>query len=620
MSNSMYPFTSAYFGNERVESPGQAFLGGFGAGQQVNQRAQQMDAQQQLMKMRQLEEQRTSAMEPLRMRAAQQAVDFAAQNQPLNFERLQLANQQTRQAMANTAEGRAAAAALQRYILQGGTGAPPTAAPAAPAPRGSGLMPPEGAPAPAPATAPGPQSSAPEWLNQQFGERRFPGLRLASAGVNDYTGLPTGMAPPAVEGGPQDNLAGLEGFYRALPAPAAPAAPPQQLNPNAPLPVFRPRAADSPRLVDAAVAELSVDPSLQTPAMVEQVARQYGIDPSVVAQRLGVSLPTPTPAAAPTPPQTPAQAPAAAPATAAERGEQTEVASQETAGLRPQGAQTQEQIATELNRRIDQLTTEVPKGLDAMEPWRIGVESRTLDVRERNIQVRERQVASMRQEAALIARQNPGAALQMLNAVREAEGKLQEEREAIGLNRANLNGRVNISNFMAGNYAGLANDIYRASNGQLRLQPRADGTFNIWGPEGERAPRATGVSAQDIINRGRELYDDNYKTQVAGIRQRQTERQGQLFDAYIKGFEESLKNASATSREVTVERAKAAANAANRDPNVRATADPTTGVITLFDATGRTPIRSYRPSEITDARGKKIWGMVPVEVAPTQTR
>jgi hypothetical protein len=156
------------------------------------------------------------------------------------------------------------------------------------------------------------------------------------------------------------------------------------------------------------------------------------------------------PAATPTPAQTPAQTPATAPTTAAERGEQTEVASQETAGLRPQGAQTQEQIAAELNRRIDQLTAEVPTGLDALEPWRIGVESRTLDVRERNIQVRERQVASMRQEAALIARQNPGAALQMLNAVREAEGKLQEEREAIGLNRANLNGRVNISDFMAG--------------------------------------------------------------------------------------------------------------------------------------------------------------------------
>jgi hypothetical protein len=288
--------------------------------------------------------------------------------------------------------------------------------------------------------------------------------------------------------------------------------------------------------------------------------------------------------------------------------------------MRPQGAQTQEQIATELNRRIDQLTAEVPTGLDALEPWRIGVESRTLDVRERNIQVRERQVASMRQEAALVVRLNPGAALQMLNAVREAEGKLQEEREAIGLNRANLNGRVNISDFMAGNYAGLANDIYRASNGQLRLQPRADGTFNIWGPEGERAPRATGVSAQEIIRRGRELYDDNYKTQVAGIRQRQTERQGQVFDAYIRGFEESIKNISTTSREVAVERAKAAANAANRDSNIRHTTDPNTGVITLFDATGRTPIRSYRPSEITDARGKKIWGMVPVEVAPTQTR
>ena len=183
------------------------------------------------------------------------------------------------------------------------------------------------------------------------------------------------------------------------------------------------------------------------------------------------------------------------------------------------------QLAAELNGRVDQLTTEAPRGLDALEPWRIGVEARTLDTRERNLQVRERQIASMRQEAALVARQNPGAALQMLNAVREAESKLQEERETIGLNRANLNGRMNISNFMAGNYAGLADDIYRASNGQLRLQPRADGTFNIWGPEGERAPRATGVPAQEIIRRGRELYDDNFKTQAEAILKRQGEHQ-----------------------------------------------------------------------------------------------
>lgn len=635
MSGSTYPYTP-YPAAERLETSGQAFLGGFGAGQQVNQRAQQMDAQQQLMKLRELEDRRIAEMQPLRMRATQQAIDFAAQNQPFNVDRLRLTNEQTRQSIANTAANRAAAAELQRYILQGGTGTPPPvapAAPAAPAPRGSGLMPPEGAPAPAPTAAPGPQSSAPAWLDQQFGERRFPGLQLASAGVNDYTGLPTGMAPPT-EAGAQDNLAGLDDFYRALPAPTAPS---QRANANAPLPVIRPDAqtpamlrllpgsppplppvSSSPRLIDAAVAELSVDPSLQTPAMVEQVARQYGVDPNAIAQRLGVSLPPPAQAPAPSPATefTPEQMRAATEG----RGDQVATAPQEGAGLRPQGAQTAEQIAAELNRRIDQLTTETPRGLDALEPWRIGVESRTLESRERNLQVRGQQVASMRREAALIARQNPAAALQMLNVVREAEVALQTEQEAVALARANLNGRNNLANFMAGNYAGLADDIFRASNGQLRLQPRADGTFNIWGPEGERAPRKVGATAQEIITQGRELYDDNYKTQMAGIIQRQTERRGQIFEAYIRGFEESLKNASATSREVTVERAKAAASAANRDPNIRVTSDPTSGVITIYDATGRTPIRSYKPGEITDARGRKIWGMVPVEIAPGQTR
>ena len=623
MSGSAYPYTP-YPAAERLETSGQAFLGGFGAGQQVNQRAQQMDAQQQLMKLRELEDRRIAEMQPLRVRATQQAIDFAAQNQPFNVDRLRLTNEQTRQAIANTAEGRAAAAALQRYILQGGTGAPPPAAPAPPpaasAPRGSGLMAPEGAPAAAPAAAPGPQSSAPEWLSPQFGERRFSGLQLASAGVNDYTGLPTGMAPPtteeAVQGPTRGGTYAEDAAAGAYPAPVTPIAPPTTF---APMPAevqayLQTQTPDQLRqIIRRGERSFFGAPSPGRVSMAEYARQELG-------QRSGATPQAPTSSPSPTAGFTPEQMQAATEG----RGDQAEmapqVAPQEGAGLRPQGAQTPEQIAAELNNRIDQLTTETPRGMDALEPWRIGVESRALEPRERNIQVRERQVASMRQEAALIARQNPAAALQMLNVVREAEVALQTEREAVALARANLNGRNNLANFMSGNYAGLADDIYRASNGQLRLQPRADGTFNIWGPEGERAPRATGVSTQDIINRGRELYDDNYKTQMAGIIQRQTERRGQIFEAYIKGFEESLKNASATSREVAVARAQEAARAANRDPNIRVTSDPTSGVITIYDATGRTPIRSYRPGEITDARGRKVWGMVPVEIAPGQTR
>ena len=65
----------------------------------------------------------------------------------------------------------------------------------------------------------------------------------------------------------------------------------------------------SPRLLDAAVAELSLDPSLRTPAMIENVARQYGIDPADLTERLNNPPPRATlprePAARQAPSETP---------------------------------------------------------------------------------------------------------------------------------------------------------------------------------------------------------------------------------------------------------------------------------------------------------------------------
>ena len=83
------------------------------------------------------------------------------------------------------------------------------------------------------------------------------------------------------------------------------------------LPVFRPyplvpslpsmpsvSRSSSPRLLDAAAAELSLDPSLRTPAMIDNVARQYGIDPAELTERLNNPAPRTTPAPRPPEPQT----------------------------------------------------------------------------------------------------------------------------------------------------------------------------------------------------------------------------------------------------------------------------------------------------------------------------
>lgn len=113
---------------------------------------------------------------------------------------------------------------------------------------------------------------------------------------------------------PQEEVPGIEAFREGgVVRMQAGGMPPMQ---GGGLPVFRPMPSGlsrstSPRLLDAAAAELSLDPSLRTPAMIDNVARQYGIEPSALAERLGVTLPSAPEQPAATPSPTPAQQPAA---------------------------------------------------------------------------------------------------------------------------------------------------------------------------------------------------------------------------------------------------------------------------------------------------------------------
>lgn len=664
MSGYLYPY-APYPTAGNLQTSGQAFLGGFGAGQELESRAQEMDARGQLQKLRQVEEERQRQAFPLRMQQAEQQLKFAAQTQPLTLEGLRLRNQQVQSNLAAIAQQRAAAAEFARLLASGApTAAPPSAAPTAPVASGvpitqsPGLVAPA---APAPAApqfspyggdvvAPGPQSSLDLGV-QRFGDRdfdrRFSGVQLASAGINDVTGLPTGMTPemlepdyqqypqtgfPMGQEGPSPTAPGAlpaamlppeQRAGAAAPA-AAPPAPPALPSPTGRLPLVRPDiipSPSSPRLMDAAVAELSASPSLQTPDVVQRVAGQYGVDPNALAQRLGVTLP----AQATTPTTTTTEfapfgetVPGLAGAVPTSP-DFTVAPTEGPAGLRPQGAETPQQIQERLQRQLTSSSDLTLPGLSVFDPYTAGVEARELDNASARLDLQERQVADMRRQAAILARSGPAGmtqAMQMMQAIRVAEVELLQRRQNLGVSRANLNGRANISEFNNGNFAPLADDIFRSSNGSLRLQPTQDGKFNVLDRDNNVIATRT---REDILTVGRRLYDENYKKAIEDNRTRIASRREALFKATLDAFEQSLKEQAQAGREISVERAKADFNRQNRNTELDMRVTPGGEVIVVHKYDPTKPLRAYKVQEAVDPRTGRRTGrneLVPVAIAP----
>jgi hypothetical protein len=550
MSGLLYPYTPAY---PQRSSPGEAFEAGFRGGQEAELRALGMDAKRQYVKLAGLQEQRQAELFPIERDTRQQALRHSVALSPLQLEQGRLTNQQLEAQIQNlrTQIGeRAAAAGAVRGIafptLPGGAAAAP--APSAPGlnPPGSlpGILPPEAAPIPAPTV--GPQSSAaPAWLNnpEQYGERRFTGTQVASAGINDATGLPTGMSPAQAGG-----------------APVRP-------GPTERLPVVRPLAPTSnPRLIDAAVAELSIDPALRTPAMIQQVAGQYGIDPAVVAERLGVSMPVtiaPTAAAAPTTPGrgTEVRPPGEAPATGVPARDDRSVTSP---GYRGAEAFNTNQAAA-------------PSDPYITEPVRIG-QDRTRLTRAYNRLQTEYRAAVASRDAATASR-----------VAREAEGVVEELKY--------LDGMTAITRLRAGDPGPLAQEFYATSGNRMQLQPRSDGTFNIF-LDGRMVNE--GVTRSQIETSARTLFDTNFRAQIqqrlaqnaelAVFQAKQVIEQGARVDA--EGAIEILKN------------------------NLRAT-QPNLDVRTLTDASGQQSIAIVDKNTGTPIRVLRVITRPPVGNART---
>jgi hypothetical protein len=546
MSGSLYQYTPYPVAGQPQEA-GAAFRSGFVGSQEIERNAQALQEAEQLMKLRQLQSERSAAAEartaqmfPLQFTASQLAVKQAARTAPFEVERAGLTNKQLEAQIASlrsqiaerTATGQASTRFIDNIPTYTPSGAPAPTTPGVRVPGATpGLLAPEAviptAPAAPTTNVPGPQSSAPDWLNQQFGERRFSGVQVASGGVSDSTGLPSGVTPEMINGQP--------GVVVTAEAPAAPAPRP---GPTERLPMVRPLApASSPRLIDAAVAELSLDPSLRTPAMIQQVAGQYGVDPAIVAERLGVVLPV-APPASPTP-QAAATPTGQLPQSTADFG---------TAGLQyPDFTEEQVARARQEQTPIQAPGQQAPSDIYITEPGRIGQDRRRLTESLADLQNGIR--------AAAAARDREGA----LRLTREARSVVDQLRY--------LDGMTAITRFRTGDAAPLANELYTASENRMQLQPRSDGTFNLY-LDGQVANQ--GVTRQQIEASARSLFDTRYREQMQATQTRNAE----LAMYQAKQRIEQLTRASA---DIAVKEVEAALKA--REPNL--------DVRTLTDANGQ---------------------------------
>ena len=541
MSGSLYHYTPYPVAGQPQEA-GAAFRSGFVGSQEIERNAQALQEAEQLMKLRQLQSERSAAAEartaqlfPVQLSAAEQTLKRNAQMTPLELEGLRLRNALTSTSIGERAE-------VGRALREFGSVFPSYTPSGAPTPNVPGVRPPGTTPgflapeavsppaAPA-ANTPGPQSSAPDWLNQQFGERRFSGVQVASGGVSDSTGLPTGVTPEMINGQP--------GVVVSAEAPApTPAAPAPRPGPTERLPMVRPLApASSPRLIDAAVAELSLDPSLRTPAMIQQVAGQYGVDPAIVAERLGVVLPV-APPASPTP-QAAATPTGQLPQSTADFG---------TAGLQyPDFTEEQVARARQEQTPIQAPGQQAPSDVYITEPGRIGQD------RQRLQQSLTRLQAEFRIAAA--SRDREGAS----RLAREAEGVVEQLRY--------LDGMTALTRLRVGDAAPVADQMYAASGNRMQLQPRSDGTFNVY-LDGQVVNQ--GVTRQQIENSARSLFDTRYREQMQATQTRNAE----LAMYQAKQRIEQLTRASA---DIAVKEVEAALKA--REPNL--------DVRTLTDANGQ---------------------------------
>lgn len=125
-----------------------------------------------------------------------------------------------------------------------------------------------------------------------------------------------------------------------------------------------------------------------------------------------------------------------------------------------------------------------------------------------------------------------------------------------------LTGMQALTEFSAGRPEAVANLLYQRTGGRLRIQPRSDGTYNVY--DGDKL-KGEGLTKDYLTSQFRMAFDQDYKAQVSEAIKTQQAQAMEVFKSGLKRAEEYAKGEAGAAGKLMIERFKAAAKAANPD-------------------------------------------------------
>jgi hypothetical protein len=168
-----------------------------------------------------------------------------------------------------------------------------------------------------------------------------------------------------------------------------------------------------------------------------------------------------------------------------------------------------------------------------------------------------------------------------------------------------------VASMQAGDDTQVAQTLSRLSSGQLRLQPRSDGKYNIF-QNGKLAYE--GVTKDALVASLRMEFDQQFQAQVAA-RATATAEQGQkVFESELKTAEEIAKQEAEAYKQIAVDRQKEILRVQLQQANPERTAvEGSDGRIYMYDKNGRAPPVVFEMQPELDVYGDPLMrGDMPV--------
>jgi len=164
-----------------------------------------------------------------------------------------------------------------------------------------------------------------------------------------------------------------------------------------------------------------------------------------------------------------------------------------------------------------------------------------------------------------------------------------------------LNGMQAITDLNAGRPEQLAALLNQMSRGQIKIQPRADGNFNIYNGN---TMTGENITPDQLANSSRMIFDRQYQAQVSAAKEAELARASKIFDARVEGLKEALKQTAIGTKEMSIKTLEAQIKA--QYPQMRTAADPTGRGVYLYDESGTVPMAIVTLQQEIGTDGKPV--------------